>query len=137
MVDQTTAEFQEAFKLFDKDGDGKISVKELGTVMRSLGQKPTDAEVQDMIKGADTDGNGTLDFPESNSGDPEKELKEAFKVYDKDGDGFITSSELRAVLISIGDKVSEAELHEMMREADKDGDNRISYDEFVRMMKPK
>lgn len=39
-------EFKEAFSLFDKDGDGTITTKELGTVMRSLGQNPTEAELQ-------------------------------------------------------------------------------------------
>lgn len=49
-------EFKEAFSLFDKDGDGTITTKELGTVMRSLGQNPTEAELQDMISEVDTDG---------------------------------------------------------------------------------
>ena len=47
---------QEAFSLFDKDGDGTITTKELGTVMRSLGQNPTEAELQDMINEVDADG---------------------------------------------------------------------------------
>ena len=68
MADQLTeeqiAEFKEAFSLFDKDGDGTITTKELGTVMRSLGQNPTEAELQDMINEVDADGNGTIDFPE-------------------------------------------------------------------------
>ena len=68
MVDQLTeeqiAEFKEAFSLFDKDGDGTITTKELGTVMRSLGQNPTEAELQDMINEVDADGNGTIDFLE-------------------------------------------------------------------------
>lgn len=49
-------EFKEAFALFDKDGDGTITTKELGTVMRSLGQNPTEAELQDMINEVDVDG---------------------------------------------------------------------------------
>lgn len=55
-VPSRTPEFKEAFSLFDKDGDGTITTKELGTVMRSLGQNPTEAELQDMINEVDADG---------------------------------------------------------------------------------
>ena len=50
------AEFREAFGLFDKNGDGTISSSELGTIMRSLGQNPTESELQDMINEVDVDG---------------------------------------------------------------------------------
>jgi len=56
------AEFKEAFSLFDKDGDGTITTKELGTVMRSLGQNPTEAELQDMINEVDADGTLTAQY---------------------------------------------------------------------------
>uniref|UniRef100_A0A674B9P9 Calmodulin n=1 Tax=Salmo trutta TaxID=8032 RepID=A0A674B9P9_SALTR len=83
--------FKEAFSLFDKDGDGTITTKELGTVMRSLGQNPTEAELQDMINEVDADGNGTIDFPEfltmmarkMKDTDSEEEIREAFRVFDK------------------------------------------------------
>lgn len=111
MADQLTedqiAEFKEAFSLFDKDGDGTITTKELGTVMRSLGQNPTEAELQDMVNEVDADGNGTIDFPEfltmmarkMKDTDSEEEIKEAFKVFDKDGNGFISAAELRHVYV--------------------------------------
>ena len=57
-------EFKEAFLLFDRDNDGFITTKELGTVMRSLGQTPTEHELQDMINEVDTDNSGTIDFSE-------------------------------------------------------------------------
>uniref|UniRef100_A0AAQ5Z1B5 EF-hand domain-containing protein n=1 Tax=Amphiprion ocellaris TaxID=80972 RepID=A0AAQ5Z1B5_AMPOC len=53
LTEEQIAEFKEAFSLFDKDGDGTITTKELGTVMRSLGQNPTEAELQDMINEVD------------------------------------------------------------------------------------
>lgn len=53
-------EFKEAFSLFDKDGDGTITSKELGTVMRSLGQNPTEGELQDMVNEVDADGNNNI-----------------------------------------------------------------------------
>uniref|UniRef100_A0A8C6FU32 EF-hand calcium-binding domain-containing protein 11 n=1 Tax=Moschus moschiferus TaxID=68415 RepID=A0A8C6FU32_MOSMO len=75
MADQLTEEqieeFKEAFSLFDKDGDGTLTTKELGTVMRPLGQNPTEAELQDMInevdqmiREADIDGDGQVNYEE-------------------------------------------------------------------------
>ena len=54
------AEFREAFSLFDKDGDGTITNKELGTVMRSLGQNPSEEELKAMITEVDVDGQFTV-----------------------------------------------------------------------------
>ena len=56
LISYILSEFKEAFSLFDKDGDGTITTKELGTVMRSLGQNPTEAELSDMINEVDADG---------------------------------------------------------------------------------
>ena len=64
MADQLTkeqiAEFEEAFSLSYKDGNGTITTKELGTIMRSLGQNPAESELQDMINEVDSDGNDTI-----------------------------------------------------------------------------
>ena len=136
LTDEQIAEFKEAFALFDKDGDGTITTKELGTVMRSLGQNPTEAELQDMINEVDADGNGTIDFPEflnlmarkMQDTDSEEELKEAFKVFDKDGNGFISAAELRHVMTNLGEKLTDEEVDEMIREADVDGDGQVNYD---------
>jgi calmodulin len=142
LTEEQIAEFKEAFSLFDKDGDGTITTKELGTVMRSLGQNPTEAELQDMINEVDADGNGTIDFPEfltmmarkMKDTDSEEEIKEAFKVFDKDGNGFISAAELRHVMTNLGEKLTEEEVDEMIKEADVDGDGQINYEEFVKMM---
>ena len=56
MFSGSFSEFKEAFDLFDKDGDGCITTKELGVVMRSLGQNPTEPELMDMINEVDVDG---------------------------------------------------------------------------------
>jgi len=135
-------EFREAFTLFDKDGDGNITVKELGTVVRSLGQSPTEAELKEMIAEVDKDGNGTIDFQEfldlmsrhMRQADTEEEIREAFKVFDKDGNGYISAAELRHVMTSLGEKLTDEEVDEMIREADTDGDGQINYQEFVKMM---
>eukprot|EP00918_Siedleckia_nematoides_P002298 GHVU01005223.1.p3 GENE.GHVU01005223.1~~GHVU01005223.1.p3 ORF type:complete len:150 (+),score=37.62 GHVU01005223.1:178-627(+) len=143
--EEQIAEFKEAFSLFDKDSDGTITTKELGTVMRSLGQNPTEAELQDMINEVDVDGNGTIEFVEflnlmakkMKDNDTEEELIEAFKVFDRDGNGYISAAELRHVMTNLGEKLSEDEVDEMIREADIDGDGQINYQEFVKMMMAK
>eukprot|EP01062_Namystynia_karyoxenos_P010665 TRINITY_DN1378_c0_g1_i1.p1 TRINITY_DN1378_c0_g1~~TRINITY_DN1378_c0_g1_i1.p1 ORF type:complete len:945 (+),score=240.46 TRINITY_DN1378_c0_g1_i1:126-2960(+) len=102
---------------------------QLGTVMRSLGQNPTAAELQDMINEVDADGNGTIDFPEfltlmarkMHDTDSEEEIREAFKVFDTDGSGFISAAELRNVMTNLGEKLTDEEIDEMVREADVDG----------------
>merc|ERR1711865_79189 len=136
LTEEQIAEFKEAFSLFDKDGDGTITTKELGTVMRSLGQNPTEAELQDMINEVDADGSGTIDFPEFLNLMARK-MKEAFKVFDKDGNGFISAAELRHVMTNLGEKLTDEEVDEMIREADVDGDGQINYEEFVKIMMSK
>jgi calmodulin len=66
--------------------------------------------------------------------DSQEEIQEAFKVFDKDGNGYISAAELRHVMTSLGEKLTEEEVDEMIREADVDGDGQINYDEFVKMM---
>ncbi|KAJ7040704.1 putative calmodulin [Mycena alexandri] len=136
MTDQLSpeqiSEFKEAFSLFDKDGDGTITTLELGTVMRSLGQNPTEGELQDMI-------NEFLAMmaKKFQDTDSEEEIRQAFQVFDKDGNGTISVTELQQVMKSLGEKLTDREVEEMIREADTDGDGEINYDEFVKMMMSK
>lgn len=121
---------------------GTIDAEELGTVLRSLGNQPTDEEVEDMIKEADKDGNGTIDFAEfiemmptqERDDNAEDEMLEAFRVFDTDGNGSITADELRQIFVNLGEKLTEDEIADMIEEADTDGDGEINYKEFVSMM---
>ncbi|KAJ2661596.1 hypothetical protein IWW48_002305 [Coemansia sp. RSA 1200] len=136
------SKFREAFALFDKDGDNFISAEELGSVMRSLGKNPTETELQDMIAEIDRDNNNKIDFIEfvtlmarhDKDENKEDEIKEAFRVFDVDGDGKIDANELRTIMTSIGEKLTDEEVDEMIREADANGDGRIDYNEFAAML---
>ncbi|XP_060533146.1 neo-calmodulin-like isoform X2 [Cylas formicarius] len=140
-------EFREAFRLFDKDGDGSITKEELGRVMRSLGQFARTEELQEMLQEVDIDGDGNVSFEEfldiawsAAGSDPdqilsreeeEKELRDAFRVFDKHNRGYITASDLRAVIQCLGEDLSEEEIEDMIKEVDVDGDGRIDFYEFV------
>lgn len=138
-------EIKEAFQVFDKDNDGFITIKELATVMRSLGHNPTETELADMIQQYDRDGSGTIDFAEffelmmkkMNDIKLEDELIEIFKVLDRDGNGLLSGQELQAVLALIGVTITDEEVEELIKQADINGDGYIGYDEFVKMMSAK
>uniref|UniRef100_A0A0E0BNI7 Major facilitator superfamily (MFS) profile domain-containing protein n=1 Tax=Oryza glumipatula TaxID=40148 RepID=A0A0E0BNI7_9ORYZ len=145
LTKEQIAEFREAFNLFDKDGDGTITSKELGTVMGSLGQSPTEAELKKMVEEVDADGSGSIEFEEflgllarklRDTG-AEDDIRDAFRVFDKDQNGFITPDELRHVMANLGDPLSDDELADMLHEADSDGDGQINYNEFLKVMMAK
>ncbi|KAB2621436.1 calmodulin-like [Pyrus ussuriensis x Pyrus communis] len=142
LTEEQIVEFQEAFCLFDKDGDGCITIEELATAVKLLDPNPTEEELQNMISEVDVDGNGTIEFGEflnlmarkMKENDADDELKEAFKVFDKDQDGYISPNELRHVMLNLGERLTDEEVEQMIREADLDGDGLVNYEEFVRMM---
>lgn len=139
-------DFRASFQMFDKNGDGAIDTKELGIVMKECNQHPTDEELRDMINDADCNGNGTIEFPEflemmakkqAEGEDESAELIAAFKVFDKDSNGTISPEELRQVMSSLGEQMTDEEIDEMIKAADTDGDGQVNYEEFVKMMTSK
>ncbi|KAL3874531.1 hypothetical protein ACJMK2_037535 [Sinanodonta woodiana] len=110
--------------------------------MRSLGQKPTQEELEQMIKEVDKNGNGTVEFSEfvammgrmMSSEDKEENLLDAFKSFDRDGNGMISREELKQALISLGDQPTDQQVADMMDEVDLNGDGYINYEEFLKIM---
>ncbi|XP_002525994.2 probable calcium-binding protein CML25 [Ricinus communis] len=135
-------ELEQVFKKFDVNGDGKISSLELGSIMSSLGHEANEEEVMKMIKEFDADGDGFIDFKEFvelntqgvGSDEVMENLKDAFDVYDIDGNGSISAEELHKVMGSIGESCSIAECRKMISGVDSDGDGMIDFEEFKVMM---
>ncbi|KAL5715854.1 hypothetical protein ACHQM5_017618 [Ranunculus cassubicifolius] len=134
-------DLEQIFKRFDTNGDGKISISELKSVITALGSEPSPTELQTMMAAIDTNGDGFIDLKEfsefylqSSGVDKEQELREAFDCYDKDKNGVISAAELHTVLKSLGEKVTVSDCKKMIKAVDVDGDGNVNFEEFKKMM---
>lgn len=152
------------FATFDKNADGVITAKELFESLRSMGISSTDIEAENMVRSADSNGDGVVDIEEfrkiynssvadacsldqpvstaseeETEAEREQDMKTAFDVFDVNHDGQISVDELSMVLESIGGRqgCSEEACRDMISKVDLDGDGKVSYEEFKQMMKIK
>lgn len=140
LTQEQVDECKEIFDLFDSDEDGRIATGELVTVLRSLGQNVDEVEVQRFLK--DANAAGTIDFAtflavaarKMGAGVSEKALADCFDVFDDARSGVIPAEQLRQVMVTHGDRLTEEEADEMIRKADPRGDGRVNYKEFVKVL---
>ncbi|XP_067009145.1 troponin C, isoallergen Bla g 6.0101 [Anabrus simplex] len=136
---------KKAFEAFDREKKGSISTAMVGTILRML-EHPVDDEIlAEIILEVDADGSGELEFEEfcelasrflveEDSEAMLAELKEAFRLYDKEGNGYITTSVLREILKELDDKITNEDLDMMIEEIDSDGSGTVDFDEFMEVM---
>ena len=131
----------EAFNLFDKDCDGNIDIRELATVMRTLGYNPNKEELDDIIQTFDEDGSGTIDKDEFinllttklREQKEDKDLLEIFNMFDKNRDGFISEDDINYIIDEVNDDLDEDIVSELIRKGDEDNDGKISFIEFKKI----
>ncbi|MBZ3891620.1 Myosin light chain 6B [Sciurus carolinensis] len=138
-------EFKEAFQLFDRTGDGKILYSQCGDVMRALGQNPTNAEVLKVLGNPKSDEMNVkvLDFEhflpmlqtvaKNKDQGTYEDYVEGLRVFDKEGNGTVMGAEIRHVLVTLGEKMTEEEV-EMLVAGHEDSNGCINYEELVRMV---
>ncbi|XP_027325791.2 calcium-binding protein 1 isoform X1 [Anas platyrhynchos] len=140
-------ELREAFKEFDKDKDGFINCRDLGNCMRTMGYMPTEMELIELSQQINMNLGGHVDFEDfvelmgpkllAETADMigVKELRDAFREFDTNGDGEISTSELREAMKKLlGQQVGHRDIEEIIRDVDLNGDGRVDFEEFVRMM---
>ncbi|KAL4218120.1 hypothetical protein ACF0H5_022856 [Mactra antiquata] len=146
ITEQHLKDIEDTFNLLDSDHDGRLSKKELETLLRYNGSLKSDSEMEELLAPIDSDHNGSIDYEEFKKYVLEKgilnsladevcyEMKDAFNAFDKNGDGYIDKAELKKVLTQIGDKMPEELAEEFIKEADLNGDGKIDYAEFCKHM---
>jgi len=138
------SEVEQAFKLFDRDKDGRVTSAEITDLIVSLGGDPRCPLVQDLLSSPDSKADGSVDINEfmqlwvafkakvGDEGETEEDIRTAFREYDLDNDGFITQEEMVEAMGKMGfvaDKEQEAK--RCLEEMDLDRDGRVSFAEFM------
>uniref|UniRef100_A0A1B6C7M9 EF-hand domain-containing protein n=1 Tax=Clastoptera arizonana TaxID=38151 RepID=A0A1B6C7M9_9HEMI len=136
-----------AFDAFAQD-KGYIEANMVGTILQMLGTEVSDKQLQEIITEVDADGSGQLEFEEfvtlaatflteeehQDAAAMQEELREAFRLYDKEGNGYITTEVLREILKELDDKITAEDLDSMIEEIDSDGSGTVDFDEFMEVM---
>ncbi|GJQ82102.1 hypothetical protein Trydic_g15889 [Trypoxylus dichotomus] len=145
--EQISTVLQQTFDAFDVDKKGYIGTEMIGTILDMLGTQLAGDELQTVISEIDEDGNGEVSFEEfaklaarflvEEEEDTEAiqlELKGAFRLYDREGNGFITTEVLREILRELDDNLSDDDLDNMIDEIDADGSGTVDWEEFKAVM---
>merc|ERR1712072_1425376 len=127
------------------DEDGAIPAENVGNILSMMGLKVKPAALKDIIEEIDEDGSGLLEFGEfcqlaakflveEDEEALKKELKEAFRIYDKECMGYISTDTLKEILRELDNKLTEEDLDNIIEEVDEDGSGTLDFDEFMEMM---
>ncbi|XP_069509856.1 myosin light polypeptide 6-like isoform X1 [Ambystoma mexicanum] len=139
------SDIKEAFLLFDRSGDGRIQVNQCGDVMRALGQNPTNAEVLKVLGNPKSDELNTkligfdqfLPMLQTVAKNKDQgtydDFVEGLRVFDKENNGTVMGAELRHVLVTLGEKMTEEEV-ETLLSGHEDANGCVNYEELVRMV---
>ena len=118
-----------------------FQINQVGEVLRALNTNPTEAEVYRLVQDQKADGRISFEtflpilqtVSSKKLTDTVEDFIEGLRHFDKDGNGFITSAELRHLLTSLGEKMSEEDVENLIH-GQEDSSGNINYEQFVRMV---
>ncbi|XP_046336686.1 calmodulin-like isoform X2 [Haliotis rufescens] len=131
----------DVFKMFDSDGDGYIPANEIGTPIRALGHVITNTELTALMRSVQVEKRGKVDLKtfqrmadSIQPSDTNRQLKEAFEVIDREGSGNVNATELRHLLTTLGDRMTDDEFNVLLQELDIDKTGNITCSDFIYLM---
>merc|ERR1719452_307783 len=130
------------FATYDPSKTGFVDTEQFGPILTQLGSNFDDEELQIKIDEVDDEGEGKVNFemflkivmPFLEDEDDEamnEELKEAFRLYDKEGQGYITTQVLKEIMKEPDSRLSEEDIIGIVDEVDEDGSGTLDFDEFM------
>jgi len=134
------------FGMFDVKKVDFLSADDLDEILRAMGFRPSKEELQEILLEIDEDGSGEIEFgefcqlcakfliEEPDEETMKRELKEAFRVYDKEANGFISMGVLRDIISELDTRLTTEDLDGIIEEIDEDGSGTMDFDEFCQMM---
>ncbi|KRT84330.1 HLH domain-containing protein, partial [Oryctes borbonicus] len=143
--EQKLAVLRKAFSMFDTSKAGMIDTTKISTILNTMGQLFDHGELQRQISAQDPQKTGKVDFDgfcaiashfldEDDDESTQQELKEAFRLYDREGNGYITTATLKEILAALDDNLTSRDLDGIIAEIDTDGSGTVDFDEFMEMM---
>merc|ERR1712045_793422 len=143
--DEQVKNLKRTFDQFDSNKVGALSIGTVETILKMMGMHVSSKDLEEIIEEIDEDQSGELEFPEfiqlaakflieEDEEEMKWELKEAFRLYDKQGNGYITTGTLKEILREIDSTLTEYNLDQIVEEVDADGSGTVDFDEFMAMM---
>jgi len=143
--DEQLSEYKDFFSLFDKTGENRIAYYEVGECLRAFGENPTNAEVMKVLNNPSNDemNSKMVTFDEflpmlaqvkrQSQETSVEDMNEGLRVFDKENNGTVSAAELRHVLCTLGEKLSEEEVEQLLQ-GQEDNNGCIRYENFIKMV---
>ena len=134
------------FNLFDTKKQEFLDADDLEDILRVFGFRPSKEELQEILEEIDEDGSGEIEFgefcqlcakflvEEPDEETMKAELKDAFRMYDKEGNGFISTGQIREILKEVDPNIKDEELDDVIDEIDEDGSGNLDFEAFCRLI---
>lgn len=142
LTNEQIDELRDAFERYDLDSNGTLSANEVRLALISVGYEITEAELYDLIHSVAVRDEERLDLkkfirmmaPRMANVDSDQSLCRTFNMIDRDRDGYVTVQDVRAIMVVLGEVVTDDDIKDICQAVDMDGDGRISLRDFVGFM---